>query len=81
MQHVKCIPCHHGVARPRVAYGEDGLQICRVALNILNNQSLTSEMGRSSSYGVGSRHNFSAKKKVMKCTMGSQFLMSEMFSF
>jgi hypothetical protein len=31
-------PCHHGMARPQVADGGDGLQIWRVAANILNKQ-------------------------------------------
>jgi hypothetical protein len=39
--HVKWIHCHHGMARLRVADREDGLQIWRVAANILNKQSLT----------------------------------------
>jgi hypothetical protein len=29
--HVKWVPCHHGMARPQVADGGDGLQIWRVA--------------------------------------------------
>jgi len=32
---------HHGMARPQVADGRDGLQIWRVAINILNKQSRT----------------------------------------
>jgi hypothetical protein len=31
-------PCHHGMARPQVADGGDGLQIWRVAANILKEQ-------------------------------------------
>jgi hypothetical protein len=34
--HVKWVPCHHGMARPRVAGRGDGLQRWRVAANILN---------------------------------------------
>jgi hypothetical protein len=34
--HVKWVPCHHGMAHPQVADGGDGLQIWRVAVNILN---------------------------------------------
>jgi hypothetical protein len=48
-------PCHHGMARPRVADGGDGLQIWRVAANVLNKQSRLVEKGRSSSLGVGQR--------------------------
>jgi hypothetical protein len=33
---VKWVPCHHGMARPQVADGGEGLQIWRVAANILN---------------------------------------------
>jgi len=29
-------PCHHGMARPRVADGGDGLQIWKIAANLLN---------------------------------------------
>jgi len=31
--------------RPRIADGEDGLQIWRVAANVLNNQSRTTDKG------------------------------------
>jgi hypothetical protein len=41
------------MARPQVADGGDGLQIWRVAANILNKQSRTADWGRSSSMGVG----------------------------
>jgi hypothetical protein len=51
--HVKWVPCHHGTARPQVAAGGDGLQIWRVAANILNKQSRTADRGWSSSLGVG----------------------------
>jgi hypothetical protein len=43
--HVRWVPCHHGVARPRVADGGDSLQFWRVAANILNKQSQTADMG------------------------------------
>jgi hypothetical protein len=45
--------CHHGVARPQVADGGNGLQIWRVAANILNKQSRTVDKGLSSSLGLG----------------------------
>jgi hypothetical protein len=51
--HVKCVYCHHGMARPLVAEGEDGLQIWMVAANILNKQSRTTDSGWSSILGVG----------------------------
>jgi hypothetical protein len=47
------VPCHHGMARPRVTDGGDGLQVWGVAENILNKQSRTTDKGRSSSLRVG----------------------------
>jgi hypothetical protein len=41
--HVKWVPCHHGMARPQVADGGDGLQIWRVAVTIFNKQSRTAD--------------------------------------
>jgi hypothetical protein len=32
--HVRCVPCHQGMARPQVADGGDALQVRRVAANI-----------------------------------------------
>jgi hypothetical protein len=51
--HVKWVPCHHGMARPQVADGGEGLQVWRVAANILNKQSRTADKGWPSSLGVG----------------------------
>jgi hypothetical protein len=45
--------CHHGMARPQVADGGDGLQIWRVAANLLNKQSRAADKGCSSILGVG----------------------------
>jgi hypothetical protein len=36
--HVRWVPCHHGMARPQVADGGDSLQFWREAANILNKQ-------------------------------------------
>jgi hypothetical protein len=47
------VPCHHGMARPQVAGGGNGLQIWRVAANTLNKQSRTADKGWSSILGVG----------------------------
>jgi hypothetical protein len=47
---VKCVPCHHGKAHPQVADGGDGLQIWRLAANILNKQSRTADKERYSSF-------------------------------
>jgi hypothetical protein len=41
------------MARPQVADGGDGLQICRAAANILNKQSCTADRGWPSSFGFG----------------------------
>jgi hypothetical protein len=57
---VKRVVCHHGIARPQVADGEDGLQIWRVAANILNKQSRTANNGWWSSLGVGRGFNNSS---------------------
>jgi hypothetical protein len=47
-------PYHNGMARPQVEGSGDGLQIWRVAANILNKQSLIADKRQSSSLGVGS---------------------------
>jgi hypothetical protein len=46
-------PCHHGMARPRVADGSDGLQHWKLAANILNKQPRTNDKGSSSSLKAG----------------------------
>jgi hypothetical protein len=53
LDHVKWVPCHHGMACPQVADGGEGLQIWRVAANTLNKQSRTADKGWPSSLGVG----------------------------
>jgi hypothetical protein len=45
--------CHHGTAFPRVADGGHVLQIWKVAANILNKQSWTTDKGWSSILVVG----------------------------
>ena len=45
-------PCHHGMAYPDVAAGEN-TQMSRVAANILNNQSRRADKGGFSSFGLG----------------------------
>jgi hypothetical protein len=45
--------CYHGMARPQFSHGEDGLQIWRVAANILNKHQRTADKEWSSSLGVG----------------------------
>jgi hypothetical protein len=48
--------------RPEVANGGDGLQIWRVAANILNKQSRTTDKGQSSRFKVGRGANNSTVK-------------------
>jgi hypothetical protein len=55
--------------RPQVADGGEGLQIWRVAANILNKQSQTADKGWSSSLGVGRGANNPHRKKVMRYEM------------
>jgi hypothetical protein len=50
--HVTWASCYHGMAHPQVADGGEGLQIWRVAANVLNKQSRTADKGWSS-LGVG----------------------------
>jgi hypothetical protein len=59
--HVRWVPCHHGMTRPQVADGGNGLQIWRVAANLLNKQSGTAGKGWSSSLGVGGGANNSSR--------------------
>jgi hypothetical protein len=56
IRHVEWVPCHHGMARPLIVDGLDGLHMWKVATNILNKQSRTADTGCSSSlggFGVG----------------------------
>jgi hypothetical protein len=49
-------PCHHGMVRPRIADGRDGLQIWRVTAN-----KWTADKGWSSNLRVGQgANNFSS---------------------
>jgi hypothetical protein len=51
--HVRWVPCYHGMVRPQVADGGDTLQFWRVTANILNKPPWTADKGLSSSFGVG----------------------------
>jgi hypothetical protein len=58
--HIRWVPCHNGMARPKVLDGGDGLQISRVAAYILYKQSRTADKALCSSFGVGrGANNFS----------------------
>jgi hypothetical protein len=50
-------PSLHGMVGRGVAVGGDGLQICRVAANILNMKSRTADVGWSYSLECGRRDN------------------------
>jgi hypothetical protein len=61
--HVKWVPCHHGMTRPKVADVGDGLQIWRVAANILYKQSRAADRGWPSSLDwVGGQQFLTVKK-------------------
>jgi hypothetical protein len=54
------------MARAQIADGGDGLQIWRVAANILNKQTRTADKGWASSLGVGlGPYNSSLKNKLV----------------
>jgi hypothetical protein len=63
------VPCHHGMARPKVADGREGLQIWRVAANTLNRQSRTADKGWPSSLGVERGLTTPHRKKVRRYEM------------
>jgi hypothetical protein len=64
--HVRWVPCHHDIVRPQVADGGDGLQIRRVAANILNKQSRTADKGLNVGLTTPHRKN----ELVTKCHKG-----------
>jgi hypothetical protein len=64
LSHVIWVLCHNGMARPKVVDGGNGLQIWRVAANILNKQSRMAEKGWPSSLGVGCGVNNSSPEKI-----------------
>jgi hypothetical protein len=51
--HVMWVPCHHGMAHPQFADGEDGLQLWSVAANKFNKQPQTADKECASSLEVG----------------------------
>jgi hypothetical protein len=58
-------PCHHGMARPRVADGGYGLQMWRMAANVLNKQSRTADKGWSSAWELGEGLTIYRKKQLL----------------
>jgi hypothetical protein len=58
-------PCHHSMARPRVADGRDGLQL-EVSCYILNKQLRTNDKGWSSSLGIGHGAKNPHRKKQIR---------------
>jgi hypothetical protein len=67
----------HDMEHTQVVDGGDGLQIWRVAANILNKQLRTAYMGRPSSLGVGQGLTTPTIKEqlVMKCSTEPQTWM------
>jgi hypothetical protein len=65
--HVKWVPCYHSMACPQVVDGRNGLQIWRVAANVLNKQLQTAYKEWSSSLGVGYEANSSSPYKKKAC--------------
>lgn len=60
--HVNWVPCRHDMVHPQVADVEDGLQMWRVAPDVLNKQSRTADCGWSSNLGLGGRLTNAARK-------------------
>jgi hypothetical protein len=58
---------HNGMARPQAADGGDGLQIWRVAANILNKQSTRAERRWTCSLRVGRGANNPLTVKALIC--------------
>jgi hypothetical protein len=65
--HVKWVHCHHDMVSFWVADRGDGLQIWRVAANILNKQSRTADSGWSSRLGVGQGPTIPPTVKLSVC--------------
>jgi hypothetical protein len=53
-------PYHHDMARPRVVDGGGGVQMWRIAANILKNNLRSADKAWSSRLGVGRRANKSS---------------------
>jgi hypothetical protein len=51
--HVMWVPGHHGMVHPQVAVGGDGLQVWRIAMNLLNKQLWAANRMWLFSLGVG----------------------------
>jgi hypothetical protein len=47
----KCAACHHGMARPQLEDGGDGLQMCKVATKVVNKQLWTADKEWSTTLG------------------------------
>jgi hypothetical protein len=67
---VRSVPCHHGMACSQVADGGDSLQVWRVAANVLNEQSRTSDKGWSCSLGFGRDDKNSSLQKKTQASYG-----------
>jgi hypothetical protein len=69
------VPCHHYMARLQVVDGGDGLQIWRVALNILNGQSRTADKAWSN-LGVERGANISPLKEQLSTKCYTRLLLT-----
>jgi hypothetical protein len=67
-------PCHYSMERPRVADGKDGLQLWRIAANILNKQPRINDKGWSSSLRVGRGANNPSPQKTNSLRKATQSL-------
>jgi len=56
--------CHHGMARPRIGDGGDGLQILKVAVNILDKQPQQPIRGGPPAWGLGEGLTTPHRKKT-----------------
>jgi len=56
---------HHGMAHPYVVDGEDGFQMWKIVMNMLNKQWRAADKGWYSSLGFGRVDNSSQKKKLV----------------
>jgi hypothetical protein len=85
MGQVTWVLCPYGIARLQVAGGGDGLQIRRVAANILNKQSWTADKSWSSSYFYGKgneNHEFGTRffvcKRIISAVKRDEFVSDRM---
>jgi len=62
-------PCHHSIARPRVADGGDGFEIYRVAANEFNKRSRAADKGCHPTCGMGEGLTIPHRRKTARYEM------------